>query len=73
MLAIVAAKLGFAPVMALDYDRAATAATRENAARNGVELDVRDFDMRDRAGPGRGLWGGKRARRPTGHLGRVPA
>jgi ribosomal protein L11 methyltransferase len=51
VLAIVAAKLGFAPVMALDYDRAATAATRENAARNGVDLDVRDFDMRHEQAP----------------------
>lgn len=52
VLAIVAAKLGFAPVIALDYDRAATAATRENAARNGVELDVRAFDMREAQAPG---------------------
>ncbi|HEY6522381.1 MAG TPA: 50S ribosomal protein L11 methyltransferase [Solirubrobacteraceae bacterium] len=52
VLAIVAAKLGFSPVIALDYDRAATAATRENAARNGVDLDVRDFDMRDAQAPG---------------------
>jgi ribosomal protein L11 methyltransferase len=51
VLAIVAAKLGFAPVMALDYDRAATTATRENAARNGVDLDVRHFDMRDEQAP----------------------
>jgi ribosomal protein L11 methyltransferase len=51
VLAIVAAKLGFAPVIALDYDRAATAATRENAARNGVDLDVRDFDMRSEQAP----------------------
>jgi ribosomal protein L11 methyltransferase len=51
VLAIVAAKLGFAPVIALDYDRAATTATRENAARNGVELDVRDFDMRVEQAP----------------------
>lgn len=51
VLAIVAAKLGFAPVIALDYDRAAAAATRENAARNGVELDVRDFDMREEQAP----------------------
>ncbi len=51
VLAIVAAKLGFAPVIALDYDRAATAATSENAARNGVELDVRDFDMREEQAP----------------------
>jgi ribosomal protein L11 methyltransferase len=52
VLAIVAAKLGFAPVIALDYDRAATAATRENASRNGVALDVRDFDMRQQQAPG---------------------
>jgi ribosomal protein L11 methyltransferase len=51
VLAIVAAKLGFAPVIALDYDRAATAATRENARRNGVALDVRDFDMREDQAP----------------------
>jgi ribosomal protein L11 methyltransferase len=51
VLAIVAAKLGFAPVIALDYDGAATAATRENAARNGVELEVRDFDMREEQAP----------------------
>jgi ribosomal protein L11 methyltransferase len=46
VLAIVAAKLGWAPVTALDYDRAAIVATRENAARNGVEFKVRDFDLR---------------------------
>lgn len=46
VLAIVAAKLGWDPVTALDYDRAATAATRENAARNGVILQVADFDLR---------------------------
>lgn len=46
VLAIVAVRLGWAPVTALDYDRAATAATRENAARNGVTLQVADFDLR---------------------------
>jgi ribosomal protein L11 methyltransferase len=51
VLAIVAAKLGFAPVIALDYDRAATTATRENAARNGVEIEVREFDMREEQAP----------------------
>jgi ribosomal protein L11 methyltransferase len=55
VLAIVAAKLGLAPVIALDYDRAATAATLENAARNGVALDVRDFDMRSEQAPGTDL------------------
>jgi ribosomal protein L11 methyltransferase len=52
VLAIVAVRLGFTPVTALDYDSAATAATRENAARNGVELEVRDFDMRSEQAPG---------------------
>jgi ribosomal protein L11 methyltransferase len=46
VLAIVAAKLGWAPVTALDYDQAALVATRENAARNGVELTISDFDLR---------------------------
>jgi ribosomal protein L11 methyltransferase len=46
VLAIVAAQLGFGPVLALDYDPAATAATAENAARNGVALEIRQFDMR---------------------------
>jgi len=32
------------PVTALDVDPAAVAATRENARRNGVDLDVRDAD-----------------------------
>jgi ribosomal protein L11 methyltransferase len=51
VLAIVAAKQGFAPVLALDFDRAATAATAENAARNGVALDIREFDLRDEQVP----------------------
>ncbi len=46
VLAIVAAKLGFWPVTALDYDAAALDASRQNAARNGVALDVADFDLR---------------------------
>src|SRR5262249_49666805 len=39
VLAIAAAKLGYAPVTALDYDPAAIEATQRNAAANGVELD----------------------------------
>jgi ribosomal protein L11 methyltransferase len=46
VLAIVAAKLGFEPVLALDYDEAAVAATRDNAQANEVELEVRRFDLR---------------------------
>ncbi len=38
VLAIAAAKLGFAPVTALDSDREAVNATRANARANGVEL-----------------------------------
>jgi len=44
VLAIAGAKLGFAPVTAVDVDPAAVAATRENARRNSVELEVRDAD-----------------------------
>jgi ribosomal protein L11 methyltransferase len=46
VLAIVAAKLGWAPVTALDNDPASLRATIENAAVNNVEIDVRRFDMR---------------------------
>jgi ribosomal protein L11 methyltransferase len=40
VLSIVAAKLGFAPVIALDADENAVAATIANAAANGVEIDA---------------------------------
>lgn len=46
VLAILAAKLGWAPVVALDSDPAAVRATVQNAAANGVALDVRSFDLR---------------------------
>ena len=46
VLAIVAAKLGWGPVLALDHDPAAVQAAGENAARNDVALDVRLFDLR---------------------------
>jgi ribosomal protein L11 methyltransferase len=46
VLAITAAKLGFGPVLALDIEREAVQATGENAARNGVELEVRRFELR---------------------------
>jgi ribosomal protein L11 methyltransferase len=54
VLAIAAANLGFAPVLALDFDPAAIDATRENAARNRVELDARRFDLRAERVPARG-------------------
>lgn len=51
VLAIAAAKLGFAPVVAVDYDPLSVAATRDNAAVNGVRLDVRRGDLRSEAMP----------------------
>jgi len=44
VLAIAGARLGFAPVTAVDVDEAAVGATRENAARNGVTVDARRLD-----------------------------
>ena len=52
VLAIAAAKLGFAPVTALDSDRAAVQATVVNARENGVALDrVEGYDLRGNAPP----------------------
>jgi ribosomal protein L11 methyltransferase len=52
VLALAAAKLGFAPVAALDAERAALEATLENARANGVALDrVERFDLRGRPVP----------------------
>jgi ribosomal protein L11 methyltransferase len=44
VLAIAAAKLGFAPVHALDFDESAVDAARRNAKANEVDLDVRRAD-----------------------------
>src|SRR5205085_5048728 len=46
VLAIAAAKLGWGPVAGLDYEEASVAATRANAAVNGVAVDVRRWDLR---------------------------
>jgi len=46
VLAIAAAKLGFAPVAAVDFDPLSVEATRQNAAVNGVALDVARCDLR---------------------------
>jgi ribosomal protein L11 methyltransferase len=51
VLSIAAAKLGFAPVLAVDFDRQAVEATARNAAANGVEVDVGLGDLRDAALP----------------------
>jgi ribosomal protein L11 methyltransferase len=44
VLAIAAAKLGHAPAVALDLDRAAVDAARANADANGVSIDIRQAD-----------------------------
>jgi ribosomal protein L11 methyltransferase len=44
VLAIAAARLGFAPVLAVDHDPSALEATRRNAEANGAELEVRLVD-----------------------------
>jgi ribosomal protein L11 methyltransferase len=44
VLAIAAAKLGHTPVIAVDVDDAAVEATRTNARRNDVAIDVRRVD-----------------------------
>jgi ribosomal protein L11 methyltransferase len=51
VLAIAAATLGFGPVLALDHERESVAAASENAAVNGVEIEVRRFDLRAQALP----------------------
>jgi ribosomal protein L11 methyltransferase len=52
VLAIAAARLGWAPVLACDDDPAAVEATRANAAVNGVPgIDVTRVDLRREEGP----------------------
>ena len=46
VLAIAAARLGFAPVVACDHDPAAVAATVQNAAANGAVVAVHRADLR---------------------------
>jgi ribosomal protein L11 methyltransferase len=46
VLAIAAARLGFAPVLGLDHERESVTATKENANVNGVAIEVRRFDLR---------------------------
>jgi ribosomal protein L11 methyltransferase len=46
VIAIAAARLGFAPVLALDLDPVAVEVTIENARVNGVEIGVSEADAR---------------------------
>ena len=51
VLAIAAARLGFAPVLALDHEVESVAAAQANASVNQVELAVRRFDLRTESLP----------------------
>ncbi len=51
VLAIAAARLGWAPVLALDYDPLSVEATIANARVNGVGLEVRRHDLRTEPTP----------------------
>jgi ribosomal protein L11 methyltransferase len=46
VLAIAAARLGWGPVVAVDFDPVAVEASRANARVNGVSIDVRRHDLR---------------------------
>ena len=45
VLAILAARLGWAPVLAIDVQPLCVDSARENAVRNGVEVDARALDL----------------------------
>jgi ribosomal protein L11 methyltransferase len=45
VLSIVAARLGYSPVTAVDLDEAAVSAAKANAAANGADVDVRLLDV----------------------------
>jgi ribosomal protein L11 methyltransferase len=45
VLAIAAAKLGWAPVLGVDHEPESVAATRDNARANGVEVRAQRFDL----------------------------
>jgi ribosomal protein L11 methyltransferase len=51
VLAVVAAKLGYAPVVAVDFDPLSVEACAANARANGVALDARRVDLREAPGP----------------------
>ena len=51
VLSIAAAKLGFAPVIAIDAEEDAVEACRSNAEANGVDVDARRLDALAETGP----------------------
>jgi ribosomal protein L11 methyltransferase len=60
VLAIAAARLGFAPILALDHERESVEAARENAKVNDAKIDVRRFDLRSESL----LWPGEESASP---------
>ncbi len=50
VLAIAAGKLGWGPLRGYDFDPLAVTATEENAAANGVAMQVEQLDVREEAG-----------------------
>jgi ribosomal protein L11 methyltransferase len=55
VISIAAAKLGFQPVIAIDFEEAAVEVAAGNAQANGVELDVRLADATEDDLPETGL------------------
>jgi ribosomal protein L11 methyltransferase len=51
VLAIAAARLGFAPVLGVDHDQESVVAARKNATVNEVEVEVRRLDLRSETLP----------------------
>jgi ribosomal protein L11 methyltransferase len=58
VLAIAGAMLGFEPVLALDNDRESVRAAAENARANGVDVEVRRFELTSDPLPGLGAQAG---------------
>ncbi len=56
VLSVAAVRLGFGPVRAFDLDPLAVGATAENAARNGVDLEVGRADVLTDPLPSAPLW-----------------
>jgi ribosomal protein L11 methyltransferase len=56
VLSIAALRLGFGPLQAFDHDPLAVSATAENAARNGVAVDVAQRDVLTEPLPAAPLW-----------------
>jgi ribosomal protein L11 methyltransferase len=51
VLAIVAAKLGWSPVLGVDHEAPAIEATKENAAANGIDMSVERVNLRSDSAP----------------------